>query len=268
MSGLSSRDSFVGHRKVVHHSKDGINKQSKNKLMTAMAILLVSTLIISAVVTVAPTHKNSSSYTRATATHVVINEVYYDAPSGYSEPQNEWIELYNPTSNNVDISGWNITDYEGNWSFPDGTTIPAGGYILIVNDATYDNQFSDLFPGVHVDFDTNTSNTVPDVAVSGSLSLANSGDDVHLLDADGNEVDVVWYGNGGDMGRTNAAPDVAAGHSIARLYNAEDTDNSSADFYDELSPTPRAQNTQSVPELGILAPMIAIILVALVVRRK
>ena len=37
--------------------------------------------------------------------HVVISEVYYDA---IDESNSEFIELFNPTSSSIDITGWII----------------------------------------------------------------------------------------------------------------------------------------------------------------
>ena len=47
----------------------------------------------------------------------------------------DWIEIYNPTSQLLDISGYYLSDdFEDimMWSFPQGTVIPANGYLLIV----------------------------------------------------------------------------------------------------------------------------------------
>ena len=276
MRGFKAKGSFVGNGYIVNL------RNTHEKASRALSILAVSIIIVAAiaVMIITPGFPGSifTEKVKSTVNHVVINEVYYDAPSGYDEPQCEWIELYNPTGNDVDISGWNISDdplpngnvTEGAWQFPQGTTITAGGYILVVNDATYKGEFNSLFPGVTPDFDTNTSNSIPDVSKVGSLSLSNTGDDVHLFDSSQAEIDAMWYGNGGDMGSTNAAPDVSAGHSLARYYNAEDTDNPSSDFYDESSPTPKAQNTQAVPEFTVIFPILFVLVAIpiLLKRRK
>jgi hypothetical protein len=46
--------------------------------------------------------------------HVVINEVY-PSPDRFHgvDPQNEWVELYNPTNFAVDVSGWTICNSVG-----------------------------------------------------------------------------------------------------------------------------------------------------------
>lgn len=46
----------------------------------------------------------------------------------------DYIELHNTSSQEVDISGWHLSDNRNEvmkWAFPEGTVIPAGGYLLI-----------------------------------------------------------------------------------------------------------------------------------------
>lgn len=61
------------------------------------------------------------------ATAVKVNE-FLMAPSGGGT---EWVELYNPTSSSVDVSGYYIDDVAGGGGspkqIPAGTSIPAGG---------------------------------------------------------------------------------------------------------------------------------------------
>ena len=59
---------------------------------------------------------------------IVINEVWPngDAPGG-------WVELFNPTTANVDMSGWTVTgrDVTARFVLPAGTTIAPGGYVVV-----------------------------------------------------------------------------------------------------------------------------------------
>lgn len=59
---------------------------------------------------------------------VVINEVQSKDPDGGPD----WIELANPTDGELDISGIVIKDDDDNhaYTIPDGTVIPAGGFIV------------------------------------------------------------------------------------------------------------------------------------------
>ncbi|MGJ8695854.1 MAG: lamin tail domain-containing protein [Verrucomicrobiaceae bacterium] len=49
----------------------------------------------------------------------------------------DWIELHNIGSTSVDLTDWKLSDDSAapdKWTFPTGTTIPAGGYLLILAD--------------------------------------------------------------------------------------------------------------------------------------
>jgi len=50
----------------------------------------------------------------------------------------DWVELFNPTTAAVNISGWALRDNDSTrtFRFPDGTSIPAGGY-LVVEETTF-----------------------------------------------------------------------------------------------------------------------------------
>ncbi|RMF24114.1 MAG: lamin tail domain-containing protein [Deltaproteobacteria bacterium] len=61
-------------------------------------------------------------------TTVRINEVL-----SHSDPGVDWIELYNPTTQAVDISGWFISDSFAQldkFTIPPGTIVPPGGYVV------------------------------------------------------------------------------------------------------------------------------------------
>lgn len=63
---------------------------------------------------------------------VVINEVQSNDPNGGPD----WVELANPTAEALDISGLVLKDSEGKdpYTIPDGTTIPANGFLVIYQD--------------------------------------------------------------------------------------------------------------------------------------
>ncbi len=46
----------------------------------------------------------------------------------------DWIELYNLTEDEIDLSGFYLTDSKKNltkWKFPEGTSITAKGYLIV-----------------------------------------------------------------------------------------------------------------------------------------
>lgn len=56
--------------------------------------------------------------------------VLYDENGDYSD----WVEIYNFSEHEIDLGGYFLTDSRGEaekWSFPEGTRLPAGGYLLV-----------------------------------------------------------------------------------------------------------------------------------------
>ncbi|QLH04890.1 hypothetical protein C5F49_05845 [Nitrosopumilus oxyclinae] len=67
-----------------------------------------------------------------TADHVVINEVDLNPPGDDSKTISEWVELYNPTDSDVDLSGWKIastTVLKKTMTVSPGTIIKPGQYL-------------------------------------------------------------------------------------------------------------------------------------------
>ena len=66
--------------------------------------------------------------------NVVINEIMYNPPGDHRG--GEFIELCNRGDSEIDLTGWRFT--EGvNFTFPTGTTIKAGGYLVVAADIKY-----------------------------------------------------------------------------------------------------------------------------------
>ena len=105
---------------------------------------------------------------------IVINEIHYH-PDINTEPV-EFIELYNPSSEPVDISGWYFDGIT--YVFPAGSTIAAGGYIVVS-----ENQKKLL-----VKFHKTSLGPF-----EGKLS--NDGEHIVLYNAAGDKIDEVDYGS-------------------------------------------------------------------------
>ena len=74
---------------------------------------------------------------------VLINEFLASNAATIADPEfgdyADWLELYNAGSSPVSLSGWHLTDSANDslkWTFPAGTSIPAGGYLLLWADGT------------------------------------------------------------------------------------------------------------------------------------
>lgn len=116
---------------------------------------------------------------------VVINELHIaeDDPTIHSE----FIELYNASATPADLSGWYF-DKGINFTLPVGTTLAAGGYLVLCEDpATISSRYSVSGAGVL---------SWQDSAPAQYASLSNNGERVTLRDANGNKIDEVEYGLG------------------------------------------------------------------------
>ncbi len=179
--------------------------------------------------------------------NVVISEILYNAP-GSGESGAEWIELYNPTSSDIDISGWRLQKENGIIpqeivEFPGGTMISSYGYMLIADDGT----LPDGLP-------------TPDFTGVVSI-LSNSGKGINLIDDTFTIIDAVGWGSIGDASFYEGSPDGTVGdnHSIERKLgsgcgNAVDTDNNANDFIDQSTPNPQNSSESETPCSDITPP--------------
>ena len=95
-------------------------------------------------------------------------------------PAEEWVELYNRSGATIDLTGWKLDDAI-DYTFPAGTTLGAGQYLVVAKDASLAQA---LHPGARV-----IGN------YGGNLSGKN--EQILLTDAAGNPADDVHYYDGG-----------------------------------------------------------------------
>lgn len=115
---------------------------------------------------------------------IVINEIMADPSPPVALPEAEYLELYNTTGVDIDLTGFTISDASGPSDPFTGYILPANAYVLLVDDGVADNFTA--YPNV--------------LPVAGFPSLNNDGDDMILLDPSGNEIHRVtfntdWYHN-------------------------------------------------------------------------
>lgn len=182
-----------------------------------------------------------------TASHIVISEVQI----GGGTTDDEFVELYNPTANNIDLTGFRLTrktdtGTQSNLIASMSGTISSHGYYLIARPSTYDGSVT------------------PDATYSNS-SNALAPDNTVLLysDAGVTVVDKVGMGTVIDTENT-AIGNPATNGSVERKANSladetsmtsgidvtngngEDTNNNSLDFILRVTADP--QNTSSTLE--------------------
>ncbi len=110
---------------------------------------------------------------------LVINEINYNDNDPGGPLTGDWLEIFNPGSSSVDLSGWTFKDEKNeNWFvIPGGVSIPGKGYHVLVQDDA-------LFSSVHA-----ISNKSGDF----SFGLDGSGDHLRLYSPSGCLVDEVSY---------------------------------------------------------------------------
>jgi hypothetical protein len=177
------------------------------------------------------------------ADHVVISEVYVNA-AGSTESDNEWVELYNPTASEVNISGWKIdtATYQPDATLPAGVKIPPYGFYLIGDKGWTPDNSSWPTPDYHNE----------------EITLTNTDGWIQLKDSTGAVIDTVGWGSA-TVNETLAYPDnPPQNQSLERKTNATtidhnygnawDSDDNSADFLIQDSPNP--QNSTWISEPG------------------
>lgn len=109
---------------------------------------------------------------------IVINEIMYKPTD--EQDSKDWVELFNPNDIAIDVSSWTIKDDKETNFFviPDGTSIPAQGYLVLAEDAS---SFTTVYPDVE------------NFIGSFDFGLSASGDQVRLYDRDNVLVDSVAF---------------------------------------------------------------------------
>ncbi len=160
----------------------------------------------------------------ADGSNAVISEVYGGGGNKGAAFTKDFIELYNPTSADLDLTGWSV-EYLSASGNSGGKhelsgSIPAGGYFLIQEGGG------------------DTGEPLPSPDAEGNLNLSGSKGSVKLYDASGAEVDLVGYGA---ASLSEGSPAQALNNSTSAQRDAEgtDTDDNAADF-SSAAPTPKS----------------------------
>lgn len=104
-----------------------------------LVVLLATALIVGALLFSFDYQKSQSTPASQEASPsgvVLINEIMTKNPDVVPDETGQfpdWAELYNPGGEDVDLSGWGLSDTvsEVKWVFPSGTVLPAGGYLVV-----------------------------------------------------------------------------------------------------------------------------------------
>ena len=175
--------------------------------------------------------------------HIVISEVQI----GGATANDEFIELYNPTGQDINLAGFSLkkktqSGAESNLvsSARFSGVIPAYGFFLIA----------------HPNYKTAIN---ADLAYSGASYYISADNSILLYDMSGNLLDKVGYGEASDF-ETQAAGEPDSDKSLSRKISAnvmQDTDNNYADFEVKDMPTPQNSGAVVLPsaEPPIIPPV-------------
>lgn len=161
--------------------------------------------------------------------NVVINEVYGGGGNSGAKYTHDFVELYNPTEHDIDVTGWvldqqSVAGNSGSKVTLSGV-VPAGGYFLIQGKAGANGSGESLpAPDQEAGFD---------FGAKGAIAVLLNGN---------NEIDRVGWGKA-SKAEGNAAGGTGNGTSVQRKQVGIDTDNNAADFA-VAEPTPQGSGQE------------------------
>ncbi len=166
---------------------------------------------------------NCDSMVFAVSGNIIINEIMYAPSSEFGGTYNEWIELYNPTGNSINLTNWSIADPSDHvFDITGSDIIQSLGFFILAKKL---DNFSLYYPV-----------SCPIARVG--FTLSNAGEKIILKDSKGVFVDSVnysssWGGNGD-------------GYSLERLNPGENSnDPGNWHISSVLGGTPGIENTIS-----------------------
>src|SRR5690554_4854616 len=159
---------------------------------------------------------------------IAITEIMYHPADEMNSGQ--WVELYNASSESVDVSGWKLTGNMPYKSFiiPQSTYIPAESHIVL---CTNENAFS---------LNYSVSNVVGNIP----FDFSNKTDIVSLYDKGGYLIDKLTYAD------ANPWPKKADGYGYSLSFDESADDNSRSEYWHgaDYYGTPGAKNSSIITD--------------------
>lgn len=184
--------------------------------------------------------------------HVMIVEVQTGSLATGTE---EFIELYNPTSQPIDITGWRLQYRAATTAATSAWTSSHTKATVTCLPAVGETTCSEVIPPLGRTLFATYATVEPALPLNGGFAL--SGGQIRLVRpiATGyEEVDLLGYGTAITFEGTGAAPAPQAGQSLKRVVQSGlfiDSNNNSTDFFVDCGqPTPGAQTPPSAPTLS------------------
>jgi len=231
-----------------------------------MKIVSSYALLLSGVLLVQPFAHTARAQT---ANHVVISEIYGGGGNSGSTYKNDFVELYNPTSSQVDLNGWSVqyssATGTSSWLVTNLTGSIAPHGFFLVEEA--------VGAGGTVDLPTpDVTGTLALSSTAGKIALANSTTALSGANPSGGSIiDKVGYGttaNGYEGSGPTPAPSnatsverkaqnsstsatLAVGGTDELAGNGYDSDNNATDFVTRAAPQPQNSSSPVEPSLSV-----------------
>ncbi|EGG34222.1 5'-nucleotidase C-terminal domain-containing protein [Paenibacillus sp. HGF5] len=201
-----------------------------------LSMLLAIVMLLSIIVPFSPVKVAEASPRHD---QVVISQVYGGGGNSGAVYTHDFIELFNPTSSPVDLTGWKVRYASAAGNFNNETsltgTIKPYAYYLIQQQSN-----------------GSVGGSLPTADAAGALNLSGSNGKVDLVNAAGDRIDLIGYGN---ATLSEKSPTAALSNSTAAIRKeltvgqndrGRDTDNNVADFI-VMTPDPRNSASPVTP---------------------
>ncbi len=232
-----------------------VNYRKSQRFLT---VLLILTIIITSY-----TPQGNMIANAATASHLVISEVYGGGGNSGAIYKNDFIEIYNPTDNTINLSNWSVQYASSTGSFNNITKLsgsigPHKFYLVKESGGT----------GGTISLPTaDATGTINLSATSGKVALASTTTSVSGTN-DTAVIDFVGYGSANDYETTpvSALSNIQSGErrdnnggTVESQGNGWDTDNNYADFVITDNVNPQNSVNPAEPISQIEAPVLSYI---------
>jgi phosphatidylserine/phosphatidylglycerophosphate/cardiolipin synthase-like enzyme len=133
-----------------------------------------------------PTPGSSNGDFQSGEYDVLLTETYY-----HNLRDNEYFCIHNSGNQVINLTGWIVTDLEGEISFPRGSLIDAGQKLCVTHNST--SYTEDLL--TEADYTYAHGDVGQMMRYGGSLALRNEGDEIILMTQDCREIDSLIWGD-------------------------------------------------------------------------
>jgi 5'-nucleotidase len=172
------------------------------------------------------------AFANPAGTGLVISEAYVNGGSSGASYLNKFVELYNPTSGAVSLTGDTLQ-----YRAPTSTVVPSGSQVFALSGTVAAHgHFLVQLPGNGATSNPGSALPTPDLSTGGSVNPGGGGGTVYVaastsgvLPTDGSVIDKIGWG-------TSNSPEgtAATGNSLTLSYQRDstgtDTDSNAADF--------------------------------------